>query len=516
MKDRNKPQNMTGIIYARYSSDNQREESIEGQLRECREFAERNGIKVIGTYIDRALSAKTDHRPEFQHMIKDSIKQLFDVVIVWKLDRFARNRYDSAHYKRILKKNGVKVISAKEIISEGSEGILLEAMLEGYAEYYSVELAEKVKRGLKENALKGKANGGLRTFGYYVDKDRHMQLEPVTAPIVAEIFTLYADGKKMTVISDELNKRGIHTNYSKQFSINAVQRILSNRKYMGEYQFGDVVIPDTIPAIVTKELFEKVQEIMIKNKRAPARHKAEDDYLLTTKLFCGKCGAMMNGESGTSMTLAKYRYYKCVSVRRRKCDKKTVKKDFIENKVIQKIIEFLDNEKEVERLIDSLYNLQSQENSKIPRLQEQLANTIKRIANLIEAAEQGFFSESSKIRLTELEDTKNKLEINILEEQIRKPLLTREQIAFGIYKFRNLNLSTREGKQRIIDSFINAIYLYDDYATLICNFKDGTTTITFDELKSSDINSLTPPRATRLNSLSNELLFLLSTMSFNQ
>lgn len=151
---------MKGVIYARYSSDNQREESIEGQLRECKEYAERNDITILGTYIDRALSAKTDNRPEFQHMIKDSAKGLFDVVLVWKLDRFARNRYDSARYKNLLKKNGVKVISARENISEGSEGIILEAMLEGYAEYYSAELSEKVIRGLTDNALKCKYNGG--------------------------------------------------------------------------------------------------------------------------------------------------------------------------------------------------------------------------------------------------------------------------------------------------------------------------------------------------------------------
>ena len=157
---------MTGIIYARYSSDNQREESIDGQIRECKEFAEKNDIRIIDTYIDKALSAKTDNRPLFQQMIKESPKGLFDVIIVWKLDRFARNRYDSAHYKNILKKNGVKVISATEAISSGAEGILLESMLEGYAEYYSAELAEKINRGLTENAMKCKFNSDPITFGF--------------------------------------------------------------------------------------------------------------------------------------------------------------------------------------------------------------------------------------------------------------------------------------------------------------------------------------------------------------
>ena len=142
---------MKAVIYARYSSDNQREESIEGQIRECTTFAEKNDITVLRHYIDRAYSAKTDNRPEFQQMIRDSAKHLFDMVIVWKLDRFSRNRYDSARYKVQLKRNGVKLVSATEHISEGAEGIILESMLEGIAEYYSADLSEKVVRGMTEN-----------------------------------------------------------------------------------------------------------------------------------------------------------------------------------------------------------------------------------------------------------------------------------------------------------------------------------------------------------------------------
>ena len=156
---------MTGIIYARYSSDNQPEESIE----ECTEYAKRNDITIIDTYIDRAFSATTDKRPAFQKMIKDSAKNMFDVIIVCKLDRFARNRYDSAHYKAQLRKNGVKVISANENISKGSEGIIFESVLEGMAEYYSADLSEKVIRGLTENAMKCKFNGGPITFRFNFD-----------------------------------------------------------------------------------------------------------------------------------------------------------------------------------------------------------------------------------------------------------------------------------------------------------------------------------------------------------
>ena len=183
---------MTGVIYARYSSDNQREESIEGQIRENTAFAEKNGIVIVGHYIDRAVSAKTDNRPEFQRMIRDSAKKTFDVVIVWKLDRFSRNRYDSAKYKAALKKNNVRVVSATEAISEGAEGIILESVLEGMAEYYSADLAEKVTRGLTENALKCRFNGGNGLpYGYTVDEEKHFQIDPLKAPIVAEIFERY-------------------------------------------------------------------------------------------------------------------------------------------------------------------------------------------------------------------------------------------------------------------------------------------------------------------------------------
>ena len=138
---------MKAVIYARFSSEKQNEASIEGQLRECMDYANFNNIEVIGNYIDRAQSAKTDNRPNFQKMIKDSYKRMFDCIIVWKLDRFARNRYDSAYYKNVLKKNGVRVISAKESISQGADGILLESILEGYKQ---TKGHKKVKLELKQ------------------------------------------------------------------------------------------------------------------------------------------------------------------------------------------------------------------------------------------------------------------------------------------------------------------------------------------------------------------------------
>ena len=140
------------VVYARYSSDSQSEQSIDGQLRVCKEYAERENIKIVDTYIDRAMTGTNDHRPDFQRMLRDSKKKGFDYVLVYKFDRFARSRHDSAVNKAILNRNGVKVISATEQISDTPEGIILEGMLESFAEYYSAELSQKVKRGRKESA----------------------------------------------------------------------------------------------------------------------------------------------------------------------------------------------------------------------------------------------------------------------------------------------------------------------------------------------------------------------------
>lgn len=209
---------MKAVIYARYSSDNQREESIEGQIRECTAFAEKNDITVLKHYIDRAYSARTDHRPAFQEMIKDSDKHLFDMVIVWKLDRFSRDRYDSARYKVLLKKNNVRVVSATEVISSGADGILLESVLEGFAEYYSADLAEKVNRGMSENVLNKKCNGGTRPVGYVVDKEHHFQIDPLTAPFVLEAFNQYAEWTTMKEISNYLKEKGVKNTWAAIFS----------------------------------------------------------------------------------------------------------------------------------------------------------------------------------------------------------------------------------------------------------------------------------------------------------
>lgn len=238
------PEALNAVIYARYSSDRQTEQSIEGQLRECYAFAKANDIAVIDTYIDRAISGKTDNRPAFQKMIEDSAKRQFQAVIVYRLDRFTRNRYDSAIYKARLKKNGVKVLSAMENLNGSPESIIMESLLEGMAEYYSVELSQKITRGMRENALKGKALGGQRVLGYKVNSDCYFEIDETTAPVVVDIFKLYSSGKTVKEICDILNARGVKTARGGAFNKNSLHTILTNKKYIfSTYYFQAIMKP---------------------------------------------------------------------------------------------------------------------------------------------------------------------------------------------------------------------------------------------------------------------------------
>ena len=497
---------MTAVIYARYSSDNQREESIEGQIRECTAYAEKNGITVIKHYIDRAFSAKTDNRPEFQQMIKDSGKKLFDVVLVWKFDRFARNRFDSANYKMILKKNGVHLISVMEPIAEGSQGILVETLLEGMAEYYSAELSEKVIRGQTENALKGKCTGGTGTIGYKIDDDKFYHLDPLTSPLVLEAFQRYDNGDKMVEIVNFLNDKGVRNMQGGKMTHSSVNTMLKNRRYIGELSFRDIVVPDAIPVIVPKDLFDRVQKRLDKNKRAPACGKADEEYLLTTKLFCGKCGALMFGESGTSATGRTYYYYKCANVKRRKgCNKKTVQKEWLEDLVVRETMKLIQDDAVIDKIVQLVMDVQNQENTTIPLLEKQLREVNKKLDNLMKAIEDGLYTRTTKERLEALENQKDELTAKIADEKLKKPSFNEDFIRFWLMKFRKFDISQKKQRKTLIEIFVNAIFLYDDRMLITFNYKDGTQTVRFEDTltadgvegKSSDLSSLAGPRASR-------------------
>ena len=494
---------MTAVIYARYSSDNQREESIEGQIRECTAYAEKNGITVVKHYIDRALSAKTDNRPDFQQMIKDSEKRLFDIVLVWKLDRFARNRYDSAHYEYQLERNHVKLVSATEPISDSPAGIMVKSMLTGMAEYYSAELSEKVVRGMTENVLKGKYNGGTIPIGFKVDEEKFFQIDPLKAPFVVEAFQRYNDGATMKELMNWLNDSGVTTNRNQKFTYNSVQTLLTNKRYIGENHFKDIVMPDSIPAIVDKDLFEEVQLKIKKNSRAPARHKAEDDYLLTTKLFCGMCGAMMFGECGTGRNKVVHHYYKCATAKRFKtCKKKTVRKEWLEDLVIAETMKLIQDDAVIDAIVAEVMELQDQENTTLPLLEKQMREVENGIENMLNAIQAGVLTNSTKLRLEKLEAQQKELEVRIAEEKIARPRLSENQVRFWLTRFRKLDPNVKSHRETLINTFVNAVYLYDEKVLITFNYKDGTKTITFDEIAAkdapegngSDLGCFAPPR----------------------
>ena len=490
---------MTAVIYARYSSDSQREASIEGQLRDCKDYAEKNGITVVGTYIDRAYSAKTDDRPDFQRMIKDSGKKIFDVVLVWKLDRFARNRFDAVNYKYQLEKNGVHLVSAMEPISQGPEGIMVESMLIGMAEYYSAELALKVARGERENALQCKYNGGVVPLGFTIGKeDRLYHIDPETAPIVQEIFTRYANGEPAEKIAASLNERGLRTRTGKPFVKNSFFQIFRNRRYIGEYRYKDIVTPGGIPAIVDEDLFDRVQQRFEQNRIAHGRPAKEDvSYLLTTKLFCGKCGTLMGGESGTSHMGNTYYYYKCGNAKRHgkaHCDLKAIRKEPLERFVVETAIKVIFSDEIIEQLIDLIMEAQQQENTRLPVLKDQLRDTEKRLANLLEAIEQGILTPTTKQRLDELEARKEALNTSILEEELKKPVLTREWMRFWFEKFRKGDMRDMEHQRQIIDTFVNSVYVFDDRVVLNFNFTDDSKTISREEVLGSSAVDNAPPK----------------------
>ena len=506
---------MTAVIYARYSSDNQREESIEGQIRECTAYAEKNGITVIKHYIDRALSAKTDNRPDFQQMIKDSEKRLFDIVLVWKLDRFARNRYDSAHYEYLLERNHVKLVSATEPISDSPAGIMVKSMLTGMAEYYSAELSEKVVRGMTENVLKGKYNGGTIPIGFKVDEEKFFQIDPLKAPFVVEAFQRYNDGATMKELMNWLNDSGVTTNRNQKFTYNSVQKLLTNKRYIGENHFKDIVMPDSIPAIVDKDLFEEVQLKIKKNSRAPARHKAEDDYLLTTKLFCGMCGAMMFGECGTGRNKVVHHYYKCSTAKRFKtCKKKTVRKEWLEDLVIAETMKLIQDDAVIDAIVAEVLELQEQENTTLPLLEKQMKEVENSIENMLNAIQAGVLTSSTKARLEKLEEQQKELEVRIAEEKIAKPRLSENQIRFWLTRLRKLDTRVKSHRETLINTFVNAVYLYDEKVLITFNYKDGTKTITFDEIAAkdapegngSDLGCFAPPKKHEILRL---VLFLL-------
>lgn len=475
-----------GVIYARYSSHSQRDESIEGQVREDLEWAARNNVIVLGVYIDRALTGReADKRDSFQAMIADAAKRRFQFVICWKVDRFARNRYDAATYKARLKKYNIRVVYARENIPDGPEGILLESILEGQAEYYSASLSENVRRGHYDNALECKSNGGGLSLGYCIGEDKRFKIDPEGAAIVRKIFELYANGQTYKQIEDYLNSHGYKTSRGKPFNKCSFQKILRNKRYIGIYQYKDIIVEGGMPVIIGKELFEAVQHRLDKNAKARGHKRGKVDYLLTTKIFCGLCGRPMIGESGTSQTGAKYHYYACTGRKRHKdCGKTPVHKDWIEDLVVHETIRLILRDDIIQEIADHLmaYQAKEQDTTALRALQAKLADVEKSIKNLLAAIEQGIFTASTKERMEELEQERIQIKAGIAEESMAHPLLSRNQIVFFLQSFRDGEENDPAYRKKLIDALVNAVYVFEHKIVITYNHSGPHNTSTLDEI----------------------------------
>lgn len=478
-KNENSAENMA-VVYARYSSHNQQEQSIEGQLAAARRYAERKGYTILKEYCDRAKTGTNDNREAFQKMLSDCAKHKFSVIIVWKVDRFGRNREEITFNKYRAKKHGVRVEYVAENISEGPEGVILESVLEGMAEYFSLQLSQNVRRGFLESAKKHQVFCGRVPLGYQIGPDKTYQINPDTAPVVKLVFSRYAAGESMADITRWLNEQGYRTGQGRPFTKNSLVTVLKNEKYIGIYSYKDIIRDeDAVPKIIDKETFDRVQDMLKRNKRMPSHSWSYSDYILTDKLFCGECGEPMVGKSGNNHSGAKYMYYACRGhLRGSGCKKRAIRQDLIEDAVLEEAHRIIQDDEIMEYIVDKTweyYKKQDESAEAIKALQRQLESVNKSISNLVRSIEAGLFNDAIVGRMNELEGQKADLTKAIGEKELEQGFrLTREHIQFFLEQFRDLNVEDRDCQRRMVDTFINSVHLYDDRYIIAFNYSNDT------------------------------------------
>ncbi len=464
---------LNAVIYARYSSDKQTENSIDFQLRQDRAYCEAKGLHVVGEYIDRAISGTSDQRPEFQRMIHDAKKQNFAFIVVYRFDRFARNRYDSAIYKKELEAVGVRVLSTEESIGTGDEGLILESIYEAMAESYSRRLSRVVSQGMRETALKGQSTGGNLSHGYRVE-DHMLVIDEQVAPAIRYCFEARADGKKKKPITDELNERGYRTKTGKPFTIHTITKILANPIYKGDNSYAGIA--RSCPAIVTPELWDKVQDIERKEKKQYGAKAKDIFFSLSGKIFCGYCGKTMIGDSGTSKTGATHSYYICSAKKKKagNCKKQREKKDFLEWYVCEQTVALLTNEN-IKKLAKGVYEASEDTlgEQRIDELKRILANIEKEID---EAAEALIKTNSPALikrineKVAELEARQEATQADLTRLQIDRELRIKPtEIEAFLASFRDGDLMDEAFRHLLIKTFINCIYLFDNKLIIYYN-----------------------------------------------
>lgn len=454
----------TAVIYARYSSDRQTEQSIEGQVRVCNDYAEKNDILIVNQYIDRATTGTNDNREAFQQMMKDSDKKAWDYILVYKLDRFSRNKYEMAIHRKHLKDNGIKILSAMENIPDTPEGILMEALLEGMNEYYSRELAQKTRRGQRETRMKGLHCAGKLNYGYYtVKKKVHVNEEE--AAVVQEIFQRYAAGDTGKEIAEDFAERGILYR-GKPFSSANIYMMLHIEKYTGKYVLHDEVYMDIYPRIIEPEIYEICKKKIDANRYG--KHVPDVSYLLRHRVYCGLCGTRMTSYTGTNRNGRISRYYKCWNaIGKKNCQARFIKKDLLDGLVIKTLQETLTGQN-LSIIAESIYrrhnaNLLSSNPVKI--LETELSQVNKSISNLMRAIEQGIITDSTKERLTELETSKRELQERLILERMQEQVLIEKK---DIENY--LKNAVKEEPEMMIELLVDKVYVYLDRVEIILKY----------------------------------------------
>ena len=471
----------TAVIYARYSSESQTEQSIEGQLRVCNDYAKRNDIVIVGTYIDRAMTGTNDNRLEFQRMLKEGHKGAWDYIIVYKLDRFARNKYDAVVNKKKLRDKGIKLLSAMENLNDSPEGRLMEGVLEDFNQYFSEELAQKVKRGLRESWLKGYATGGNPLFGYDI-VDRRYVINPYEAEIIKEAFTKYAQGYKVPFIAKEFKEKGYKRKDGKDLNDKHIYFILHNMKYTGRVEHNGEMYDNIFPRIIDDILWEAVSAIYNSNKFIPSPKKEKYDFILTGKLICGDCKNYMRGDSGTSRTKDIHYSYICSHKRRKKvkCNSKRIKKQEIEDIVINSTYETFGTEDKLSIVAENIYKVHKERtdnNVTLKSLEKKQVEIKKACDNMMKAIEMGVITEMTATRMRELEA--QLLECNAFIEREKHNTdasITVEDIKnflrFDMFE----NRDEMKVRRMIVNTFIREIIVFKDKIIITYNFKMNSDT----------------------------------------
>lgn len=454
------------VIYARYSSHNQRDVSIEQQVEACRKHAAELGLTVTATYEDRAISGKTDKRPSFQRMMRDAEQHKFAYVLAWKSNRIGRNMMQALVNESRLVDCGVKVFYAEEDFDDNAAGRFALRSMMNVNQFYIENMAEDVKRGLYDNAKKGLVNGSL-PLGYKRGADGKPEIDEPKAAIVREIYTRVAAGELFASIADDLNARGIKTARGREWNKGSFHVLCHNDRYRGIYMYGDIRIPGGMPRIISDELFYDAQEaysMKKDNRYGRARHGAEN-YLLTGKLYCGHCGGYMVGISGTSKTGEMHYYYACQKHRlEHTCEKKAIRRDVIENAVARAIMMYCLDDETIDFIVDSTiaYFKQKDHELHIEAMENELAAVQQAISNLMKAIEAGIITPTTRTRLLDLEEQQAKLSAKINTAKAERVEIDRDDLIAGLQLFRTGDIKNKKFLAKLFNTFLIAVYLYDD------------------------------------------------------